>query len=202
MSTYYIYHIPDRKVGCTNNILSRMRAYERSEGQTPEYEILEILSNVTQQYAGDREHWWAEKLGYKREVHYSMTRSASYNGGLATTKLRLSEMGKKGGPKGGNARAKNLTKEQIAEIGRIGGKISGRHNAETYARDKWSEMGKKGGLIGGRKGGLRAGELGLTACQQQSVCPHCGITTSLANLHRWHFDRCPKRPRPTLRRPT
>ena len=31
----------------------------------------------------------------------------------------------------------------------------------------------------------------LTGWQQQAACPHRGLTSNLAILRRWHYDRCP-----------
>lgn len=67
--SYWIYHIPGRKVGCTDNVERRKRGYPIGT----KFEILEELYGVTNQEAGDREWWWADQFGYKRGAHYTVT---------------------------------------------------------------------------------------------------------------------------------
>lgn len=71
--SHIIYHIPGRKVGCTKDLNGRLKYYGYKESIVPELIILEKLYNKTDQEAGDIEWKWADKLGYKRETHYSKT---------------------------------------------------------------------------------------------------------------------------------
>lgn len=68
---YTIYHLPGRKVGCTCNPGRRFKEY-RLQGYTGPIEILERLHcSVTE--AGNREWEFADKFGYRRGWHYTLT---------------------------------------------------------------------------------------------------------------------------------
>jgi hypothetical protein len=70
-STFYIYHLPGRKVGCTSNPAQRFATY-RAQGWTGKIIILEEL-NCGPTHAGNREWLYAKKFGYKLGWHYSTT---------------------------------------------------------------------------------------------------------------------------------
>ena len=75
--THIIYLIPDTKVrNAPNNLSRRKHEYKEKLGFVPIIAILEQLCDHTHQQAGDREWWWAEKLGYKRGLHYVHTMKA------------------------------------------------------------------------------------------------------------------------------
>lgn len=59
MKTYYIYHIPGVKIGCTNNIKARFRHYDNDA----KYEILETYSDIY--IASEREIELQKQYGYK-----------------------------------------------------------------------------------------------------------------------------------------
>jgi hypothetical protein len=70
MATYYIYHIPGVKVGCTRNLAERKRHYPPELAKT--LEVLRVLENVTAEQAGDHELIMARRYRYMRhQVHYS-----------------------------------------------------------------------------------------------------------------------------------
>ena len=58
--SHTIYHIPGRKVGCTQSLERRKQQYLAEEGRIPQIEILEELSDKTDQEAGDIEWQWAD----------------------------------------------------------------------------------------------------------------------------------------------
>ncbi len=63
---YTIYEIPGVKVGCT----SRSPEIRVKEQGYKEYKILEVLNDIT--LASQRERYWQEKLGYRKEtISYS-----------------------------------------------------------------------------------------------------------------------------------
>lgn len=99
MKLYYIYEIVGRKVGCTSDLKKRVKLYEDQEGTNPKFQILEHMTG-TKQEAGDREHWWADKLGYSRGSHYNA--GNGYQAG-------------KSAQKGGFAVMSKLTREQRQE---------------------------------------------------------------------------------------
>jgi hypothetical protein len=183
MITHIIYHIPGRKVGCTKNLKGRLLWYRRYEGKEPEYEVLEELHDKTDQEAGDRERFWADKFGYPRGPHFTSL----------TFELRST-----GGRKGGSISGPKtlieglgihaITQEQNREYSRQGGRRLaelGRSPFQIMTREKRQEIGRKVGHIGGRIGGLASSKIVV-------VCPHCGIKGTFI-LYRWHFDNCPKR---------
>jgi len=52
-------------------------------------------------------------------------------------------LGKLGGPKGGRARAENLSKEELSSIGRMGGLVGGAARAVALSGKRRSEIAKK-----------------------------------------------------------
>jgi len=70
MSRYYIYHISGVKVGVTTNIKHRKYLYRKKHGINPDLEILEIIEDESDEFVGNREWEWADKLGYDRGTHY------------------------------------------------------------------------------------------------------------------------------------
>jgi len=49
-------------------------------------------------------------------------------------------LGKLGGPKGGRARAQNLSKEELSAIGRMGGEVGGKARAEKLSARRRREI--------------------------------------------------------------
>lgn len=115
-----IYHAPNYvrtsgkkgKVGCTQDLEHRKKEYDMGRG----VKILERLENVTTKEAGDREWYWADKLGYRRGNHYIYALIGRINGS------------KIGGPRGGTA---NVRSGHLRRISHLGGKVTGRRNVET-----------------------------------------------------------------------
>jgi hypothetical protein len=69
--TFYIYHLPGKKVGCTSNPQKRFETY-RAQGYTGQIVILQKM-NCSVQQAGDIEWRYADHFGYRRGWHYSTT---------------------------------------------------------------------------------------------------------------------------------
>jgi hypothetical protein len=67
---FVIYHVPNRKVGCTANLTARYAG--NTQINPTSIEILERFTGTPEQ-AGDREWEWADRLGYPRGVHYKHT---------------------------------------------------------------------------------------------------------------------------------
>jgi general stress protein YciG len=55
----------------------------------------------------------------------------------------MSEMGRRGGKKGGKARAENLSQEELSAIGRKGGKKGGRARAAALSPERRREIAQK-----------------------------------------------------------
>jgi hypothetical protein len=150
MITHVIYELRGLKVGCTHNLSERMKYYPRHQKRL--LRVLEEIHDATNETAGDREHWWQDHLGYKRESHYAHTVEISYTARQRAAEAITHEQKVEWSRKAGKNRAKNLSPERLSEIGKMGG----------YC--------------------IRV------------QCPHCGIESHVAILHRWHFDNCPKKP--------
>jgi hypothetical protein len=168
-----IYHIPGVKVGCTVNFECRKKEYK--EGTV--FYILEVIE-CTAQVAGDREWYWADRLGYERGRHY-----AEFNWNVNMTSEQRSEAGKLGGPAGvasqlasGTHVSKTRTPEEQKRISSIAGsspnsgyksgaagRVGGRRQAElgmtpfqNFTKEQYTAYAKLGGV----KGGRRTAELG------------------------------------------
>lgn len=61
MLTHTIYHIPGKKVGCTNNLKRRMTQYP--EGT--EFVKIMDLNDFSDEDAGQVERWWQKLYGYR-----------------------------------------------------------------------------------------------------------------------------------------
>jgi hypothetical protein len=203
MIIHYVYHIPGRKVGCCKDIERRMGLYEEMEGQRPNHEILEALHGGSDQEAGDIEWAWADRLGYRRGVHYTVTMNMRRIGApigarrlneLLTPEQKI-EFGRKSGLIGARRLNELLTPEQKIEFGRKGGF----HRMETMTAEQRSEFARRATAAltpeqrsaNARKAARRTAELGLGACYQRAECPHCGLEGNVVNMKRWHFDNCP-----------
>lgn len=111
------------KVGCTRNLRQRVRRYQKIFGSQFRVEVLEKLTNVTLKQAGDREWYWASKLGCYRGQHYER----SYVNGALVSREAQSRGGKTSGP---------IT-------GPRSGRIQGRRNVESgFLRSISSKGGK------------------------------------------------------------
>ena len=218
MITHIIYHIPGRKVGCTRDFVGRKKWY--SKGVV--LEVLEELHNATDQEAGDREWFWAEKFGYKKGVHYTRTP------GVILDKSFIRELASRRGSKTVELKigVHALTHDQKVIIGRRAGK----RTDEVMTKEEKTERGINGGnasmalgvgihgmsheehVEAGNRGGRSAFRLGvgahsLTVDQkvkygkknggfvQLQQCPYCGIVSHIAILTRWHFNKCKQKPR-------
>lgn len=189
-----------------------MYLYEYDEGIRPWFVcIREELHDKTDQEAGDIEWQWADRLGYKRGVHYTISvnavravsRDQHIRNGKKSGKL-LSELG---------IGIHSMTPEQKFAAASKGGKKAaalGKSGFQVQTFEQRSAIGKKGGAIAGRKAAdLSLGFCGMTreqrlenaekgGCAIRTQCPHCGLESTLMILKRWHFDNCPRKPRARL----
>lgn len=83
--TFYIYHIPGHKVGCTRNFINRIKHYAYGTN----FIILEIIENITPRQAGDIEWRYADKFGYERGRHYSVVGYPLSEQGLNNMRRKL-----------------------------------------------------------------------------------------------------------------
>lgn len=194
--THIIYHIDGRKVGCTNNLKARRIGYKAAEGCIPEIEILEELHDKTDQEAGDIEWAWADKLGYRRGVHYTISRY--------TNKVSTSSNKKKGFATFSDEKLKRINQNNIdnkrngflmpevqLKAARLGGLKGGvesflnKTGIHSYSIEDRRQI--------GRSGGEKSSALRLGGMYQHTTCPHCGLEGQVACLKRWHFDNCKQR---------
>ena len=190
MITHIIYYIPGRKVGCTKNLKRRMKIYKQVDGVAPlNIEILEELHDKTDQEAGDIEWLWADRFGYRRGKHYAESMKAvSSPGSLAN--IPFEERSARG-----RDRLKNISPERRSEISRIGGLIGGRRTAQLRTPEERRAIGARAGKAGGPRGGRSRAESRQTDFHIYGKCPKCGIECNIANLKRYHFDKCKMKPR-------
>lgn len=155
-----IYEIPGRKVGCTKNFEWRKSLYLSMEGRLPEIKVLQELENITDQEAGDIEWQWADRLGYKRGTHYTVTLNAR------------------------RAWGNQITSEQKSRAGTLGGGTTKIRQLGIHAIDPTTHLENAG------RGGLESNRRGTSGMKKRGTCPHCGIETNLALLGRWHMENC------------
>jgi hypothetical protein len=179
--SHIIYHIPGRKVGCTKDLDGRKRMYFEMEGSIPTIEILEVLHGKTNQEVGDREWFWADKLGYKRENHYTVIMNAVQVRSIKGNSYSFDEKSRIGKLAGLKVLRLGLGVHGLTTEQR---KINGRKGAEQTVKLKLGihaltteEKSRIGSKVGG--------------CVQLDTCPHCGLVASIPNLHRWHHNNCP-----------
>lgn len=198
--THIIYHIPDVKVGCTND-------FERRKSEYPEgtqFEIIEVLEGFTDKEAGDREWDWADHYSYPRGTHYTHTKmmneKGAIKGGIATTDKyggwafitpeQLSANGKKGGE-----RCHELNPELASNNGKLVYELGYRPLADYLKnctpeehferRKKGIQTARQNGTIG-NSGRLNGHKQALI----EHVCPHCGKVGNGNTMFRHHFERC------------
>lgn len=208
MITHFIYEIVlstgRRKVGCTKNIESRMRLY-KSKGTCSVHAILEVLHDHTDQEAGDREWWWADRRECRRGKHYTESiearRSGGRKGGLIGGPIVARQIHEKKTPEG-----KSILGVESARKIHLIKALDGKSATAVKAGHRVAESKGKGsdgkfvhaqnaGRLGGRIGGRRIAELGLSPFRRRTQCPHCGVEGNVGNHHRWHFDNCSHKPR-------
>jgi hypothetical protein len=108
------------------------------------------------------------------------------------------------GKRGGYGRARNLTPERLIEISRKA--YSSGHG--KLSPEQRSANARKASLraLELNVGGFRLltpeahSNLGRVMGKTKGICPHCGIEANLGNLHKWHLDRCAKKPVGFVRR--
>lgn len=196
---HYIYHIPGRKVGCTRNIEKRKVRYLEIEGKVPLMLIKEIIIGTSQE-AGDREWYWADKFGYPRGVHYSISLRARKIGSQKsisnTTPEQFQERGRKGGIIGGRQRMRNMTNEQLQKWIEAG---ASRLRELNNNSEKQRERGLR---TASKKTFKQHSDWGCKMATLRIKCPHCGKEDHPSRIHRWHLNNCPSRPPLHLTRPT
>lgn len=179
MITHYIYHIPGRKVGCTKDLKTREWDYKSKEGTIPTMEVLEEVHDANDQEAGDREWWWADKLGYPRSHHYTHT--------LRITSGITPEQRSIRGHKAGTKRMNNLTQEGRRELATKASRaalIS--PNRKPPPKLSFEQASDRSSKTTQRM--VAEGHHTL----QPTECPHCGTKGGFLALQRWHFNRCRK----------
>ena len=85
MKTYYIYHIPGLKWGCTNNLKTRFR-YTKYKLE----DVTEVITCYDLELAADTEEQLNDEYGYKHQgTNYRNTlNGAASNSGKKTGKIR------------------------------------------------------------------------------------------------------------------
>jgi hypothetical protein len=137
---FVIYHVFDKKIGCTRKYPSRCYEQGFEDG---EFEVIEKWPlAVGESFAGDRERYWQDMFGYKRDTlqydrftnfltkdHQSV--AGRKGGSVRQTKMSPEERaiyqakGRETSIRLGKLGFQQQTLEEKSEAGKIGGKISG-----------------------------------------------------------------------------
>lgn len=145
---YYIYHIPGKKIGCTENPKERVTYQQK-------YHVYEILEEHTCIYkASKRDQELQKQYGYAVDtVPYFMSVQNIAKGRQNVTHEHRVNAGK--------ARGKQFTKEYQSKVGKLGGEAN-RKLASKFTYEQAEEIRErvKSGSISNR--GL-ARELGVSA---------------------------------------
>lgn len=157
MTVHTIYHIPGVKVGCTANFDRRRTEY--AAGTV--IEVIEQLHDKTDREAGDIEWDWADKFGYPRGHHYGS--------------FDFSELGRKGGQKGGRMTAETHSREWFIEHARKRGHISGAGYVDRTTPEERVDNARRAALR--QKEVISSDQLAMIARKggQRSVELHVGV---------------------------
>jgi hypothetical protein len=175
-TVYTIYHVVGIKVGCTRIFDGRTIQNQERYGSDAIIEILDIVSeSCGADFAGDVEWGWADWFGYPRANHYSQRWDSTL------TKEELSEYGKRGGRvQAQRIRAYTCDDRKTHGLG--------------FENNSWYNGSEKH-RVDAAKGAARAAANKTLRTQTAVNCPHCGKTGQTAVMGRWHFDKCPKKPK-------
>lgn len=124
--TYFIYHIPGIKIGCTKQVEIRVK----EQGYT-QYELLETHTDIVK--ASEREIELQKEYGYKVDniPYYITLKAPNLNGCI------------KGGKTQGRINAENgHSANQFRKIASIGGKAAHQKHKQLYS-EMGKELGKK-----------------------------------------------------------
>jgi hypothetical protein len=146
IGNFTIYHCPDlQKVGCTSNLAKRKSGYPIDT----RIDVLEILENVTEREAGDREWFWADKFDYDRGRHYAYSGSTAHDGrnkalgpaGLkAVRQKQIQTLGPEGLSKASQKRADNIGPEGYKKIRQKQIQTLGHDGMAAIAVERWNKF--------------------------------------------------------------
>jgi hypothetical protein len=164
---YYLYHIPNVKIGCSINPERRVK----SQGFT-QYEILGEYENVEEASIAEIEH--QKRFGYNVDnTKYSQTTNSPTKDGLIKAGEGFKTYWKELQVNNQEEYSRRV-KIFLSAGGKKRGKIQGQKNKESGLI---SELGKKMSEIN----------------NMEQTCPHCNITAKGVGYHRWHGDKCRKK---------
>lgn len=188
MTTYYLYEIPGKKVGVTQNI-SRRQHEQKDMGRlmilgeyTDIYQVSEIERELqaTKGYHIDKHPYWYTVTEQNRK---SCTKEAIAKQ-VANNDFRKASIGST--RKFTTQQVIDIRKEYEESINLSANELAKRYNVSLYTMTS---------LIEGRKYSEIPGAVKIR--QQFSLtCPHCGKTVSgkgSGNYYRWHGDNCKHR---------
>ncbi len=168
MKTYYIYHIPGVKIGCTNTLKKRMK----DQGFTS-WEIIEEHTDIYE--ASDRE------IELQKQYGYEVDRIPYHE-----SKRRLQ--------KGVETSWKNATPEKKFERTSVAGKVGIKKVQEMYSKEERAAWTRKAGLSTSKEHKQSAGGIGGSkTAKKEYQCPHCNHIGVSNLMFRWHFDNCKKK---------
>jgi hypothetical protein len=159
---YYIYHIPNIKIGCSKQPEKRVK----KQGYL-NFEILESYEDKI--IASHREIELQKKYGYKVDkTLYHQTTSTPTLEGI-----------KKGGLNGELNKWRKENPEKYKIIQAISAKLGGKKQGPIQGQKNIES-----GLISNL--GKKMSELN----NKEQICPYCNIKSRGAGYHRWHGENC------------
>lgn len=145
---FTIYHCPDlQKVGCTANLDKRKNGYPDGT----RIEVLEVLYDVTERDAGDREWFWADHFDYDRGRHYvasgkvahaARTRTLGEEGLKKARQKQIETLGPHGLSEVSQKRANNLGREGYKKIRQKQIETLGPEGLSSIATERWKKIDK------------------------------------------------------------
>ena len=163
---YYIYHIPNVKIGCSTNPKRRV---EKQGYQS--FEILETHDCIDS--VSVREQELQKEYGYKVD-------NKSYKDTIPMASL--------GGKIGGK---KNKESGHMSKVGKKYGTIQGKKNVVSGHMKRIQKLscglgGKQSHIVNKKM----YEEMGHKINNKKFTCPHCNKTGQNRVMHRWHGDNC------------
>ena len=138
IGNFVIYHCPNlQKVGCTINFPKRKAQYLEDEP----IEILEVLENVSERQAGDREWFWADHFDYVRGRHYVYSGPTAHENRAKTIgKDGLKAIRQKQIATLGPEKLSEISQKRANNIGKSGYKAIRQKQIATLGPEKLSEI--------------------------------------------------------------
>lgn len=202
MKTYYIYHIPGIKIGCTSDLNKRMA----DQGFT-EWEILEEHTDIYE--ASDREIQLQKDYGLPVDtIPYWQSYQSRFRMNTSAARKAADTRVRNGTNGGWKHSEETLERFKYRNLGNKHSeetleKMRGREvSSETRLKLSRASKGRKPSeetkqKLSEAKTGLKLSEETKKSFNSKRseimTCPHCGKSGAKFNMNRYHFDKCKNR---------